>query len=43
MVLNPKTKLVMSIKLLIVVILTMFAKRKEVVEMGQGRDRQRCP
>lgn len=43
MVLNPKTKLVMSINLLIVVILTMSAKRKEVVEMGKGRDRQPCP
>lgn len=40
MVWNQKTKLVRTICPLIVVILTMSAKRKAVVKMGEGRDMQ---
>ena len=38
MVLSPKTKSVMSISLLIILILTISAKRKTVVDMGKGKD-----
>lgn len=43
MVWSQKTKLVMSISPLIVVILTTSAKRKEVGKMREGRDMQQSP